>query len=138
MRTDSAPGSETQVSLTAIDNQPGRGMSQGRLEGQEFSFRYSSSPEGPCLITPGGTDVCLGRGGAAIALHLHGKYARPGVFALCQHDEPRSATPLVDTGTTAHVAGVRWKTHVELLPGSAPPRSRPEAACLRTLARKLC
>ena len=117
---------QVQVITTAIDNQATWMLSQGRLEQQGCSFRYSAGKKGSWLVTPVGVNLRLGRDFTRMP-HLHGKFTGPGDFVACQPDDPNSVALLIDTGAAIHVAGAQWRTHLKLLPGVAicSPRSVP-------------
>ena len=72
-------GPQIQVVMTAIGNQPTWVLSQGRLEQQGCSLRYSPGHQGSWLITPGGLNVRLGRDSLGMP-HLHGTFTGPGRF----------------------------------------------------------
>ena len=109
------PGTRLQVIMTALGSQRSWVLSQGRLEQQEYSFRYSSGKERPWLITPEGLNVSLGRDSLGTP-HLHGTFTGPGVFVACQPEDSSSVTLLLDTGATTHVAAALWRTRLKILP----------------------
>ena len=41
---------------------------------------------------------------------LHGKFPGPGVFVVCQPEDPDSVALLLDTSAAIHVAGTLWRT----------------------------
>ena len=103
--------------MTAIAQQDKWILSQGRLESEGFSFMYSLQGSS-YIITPYGDRLRLGRDRERMPL-LRGRFTTPGSFVVCDPESTDAAVVgrLIDTGATTHVAGGRWDTRLNLLPG---------------------
>ena len=103
--------------MMAIAQQAKWELSQGRLESEGCSFMYSLQGSS-YMITPYGNRLQLGRDRERMPL-LRGRRTAPGSFVVCDPDSTDAAVVglLIDTGATTHVAGGRWYTRLNLLPG---------------------
>ena len=103
--------------MTAIAQQGKWILSQGRLESEGCSFMYSLQGSS-YMITPYGDRLRLGRDRERMPL-LRGRYTTPGSFVVCDPESTDAAVVglLIDTGATTQVAGGRWDTRLNLVPG---------------------
>ena len=103
--------------MMAIAQQAKWVLSQGRLESEGCSFMYSLQVSS-YMIAPYGNRLQLGRDRERMPL-LRGRRTAPGSFVVCDPDSTDAAVVglLIDTGATTHVAGGRWDTRLNLLPG---------------------
>ena len=102
--------------MTAIDNQIDLILFQSRLEQQRFNSRYSPGKGGFWLVTPTGLNARLGRGASGMP-HFRGKFTGPGVFVVCQPEDPGSVALLLDTGAAINVTGALLRIRLKALLG---------------------
>ena len=92
-----------------------------------YSLRGSSY-----MITPYGHRLRLGRDHEQMPL-LRGRFTAPGSFVVCDPDSADAAVVglLIETGAAIHVAGGRWDTRLNLLPGVGISARTVGGACRR-------